>query len=504
MSDKNPAIPSEIELKLLFAPEDRLLLERCITMKMGASPAVTRSLLTTYYDTPELLLSHSGFALRVRKSGRKRIQTLKSQGDDSGLASNRGEWEWVITTDAPDLDLLSGTPAEALRPKLLGKLQPIWVSDVQRTIHMLEYAGATVELAIDEGTVRAGDQKEDFQEVELELKSGSVTALYQLALALQADVPLRLGTVSKAERGYRLRTGTSAVSVQAKIPPPNKDITVLKGFRSLVRAGLGGMVGNLSAAEAGDLEGIHQMRVAIRQLRTIFKMFENYTDPRSVTGFQKELGRIGRVLGTARDWDVFCVETLPAAFDGDTSSSALNEAASARRRAAHQILRDELATPALTALLLSITVWVEADPLLQNDAFLNAPLSDIAPKLLDHAARKVKKRGHHISQLSMEELHAFRKALKKLRYGSGYFFNLYPSGAVTRFMKLCKKLQNSLGDINDAVVAANLMDTLKEANSDLVAVANAFQKWNEKRRQQALKSLPKQWKDFRDNKPFWQ
>ena len=504
MSDKNTGIPSEIELKLLFAPEDRLLLDRCITMKMGASPAVIRSLLTTYYDTSDLLLSHSGLVLRVRKVGRKRIQTLKSQGDESSLASSRGEWEWIIKTDEPDLDLLSGTPAEELRPKLLGKLQPIWLSDVQRTIHMLEYAGATVELAIDEGTVQADNKREYFQEVELELKSGPVTALYQLALALQADVPLRLGTVSKAERGYRLLTGTSAVSVQAKIPPLSKDMTVLPAFRSLVRAGLGAMVGNLSAAQAGNLEGIHQMRVAIRQLRTIFKMFEDYTDPHAVIGFQKELGRIGRVLGTARDWDVFCVETLPAAFNSDTSSSPLNDAASERRRTAHQLLRAELATPALTALALSITVWVEAAPLLQNDMFLNAPLSDIAPKLLDHEAGKVRKRGHHISRLSREELHAFRKALKKLRYGSGYFSDLYSSGSVTRYIKLCKKLQNSLGDINDAVVASTLMDTLKEAHSDLVLVANAFQKWNEKRRQEALKSLPKQWKDFRDNKPFWQ
>jgi inorganic triphosphatase YgiF len=53
-------------------------------------------------------------------------------------------------------------------------------------------------------------------EIELELKQGQAASLFDVALALLQDVPLRLGHMSKAERGYRLAASQPLQAVKAQ------------------------------------------------------------------------------------------------------------------------------------------------------------------------------------------------------------------------------------------------------------------------------------------------
>ncbi|WP_035979500.1 CYTH and CHAD domain-containing protein [Kozakia baliensis] len=506
MSGKNTTLPLEIELKLLFPPEARPQLDRYIASLDTLGQSEQRHLVTTYYDTPDLALNHAGLALRIRRSGHERIQTLKSSEQEKRLASHRGEWEWPVKSDQPELTLLADTPAAALTEALDGNLAPVWVSDVHRTSHTIQHDDAAVELAVDEGAVRAGDAQDTIREIELELKAGPVTALYGLALSLQNEIPLRIGTLTKAERGHYLQSGTPRSSEKVDIPKLTRKTTLAKGLKTLLGAGLNALIRNQPAAEAEDAEGIHQMRVAIRQLRTILHLLNGYTDRHTLDLFQSELRRIGRELGEARDWDVFCLETLPKAFetpDENDPIRMLHDDAAEKRTNAHRQLRLELEKTALTTLVLSLTVWIENPAFAKDEALLTSPLSDIAPILLDRLAHKVMRRGRHIRELSAKERHDLRKSLKKLRYGASYFAKLYPTQAVKTYMKHCKKLQLQLGEINDAAVATTLIGSLSEAHLNLAPAASAFSNWNDERLQQALDSLPAAWKGFRNTKPFW-
>src|SRR5687767_9632189 len=80
--------------------------------------------------------------------------------------------------------------------------------------------------------------------------------------------PLTNGPASKADRGYRLRTGQAPAARKAPDLDLNRDIGVPGAFQEIVAAGLGHLLANQPAAAAGDPEGVHQMRVAIRRLRT--------------------------------------------------------------------------------------------------------------------------------------------------------------------------------------------------------------------------------------------
>ena len=81
---------------------------------------------------------------------------------------------------------------------------PLFTVTSLRTVRIVDEAGSTIELVIDEGEVRAGDRSEPLLELELELVSGDPLALDALAERLAAAAPLTPSIVTKAERGYRL------------------------------------------------------------------------------------------------------------------------------------------------------------------------------------------------------------------------------------------------------------------------------------------------------------
>ena len=183
----------EIELKFLLDAEGA----RAVLAALPGEAAV-KDLHATYFDTPDHWLSRNGFGLRVRRSGDKRIQTLKSAADEDG---GRDEWEWPVETDAPDLALIATTPA-ALPAET--ELVPLFTVVSRRRVLMVEQAGSVIELVIDQGEVRAAGRAEPLFELELELVSGNPAALDALAERLAAVAPLTPSTVTKAERGYRL------------------------------------------------------------------------------------------------------------------------------------------------------------------------------------------------------------------------------------------------------------------------------------------------------------
>ncbi|CEF42762.1 hypothetical protein ASN_3535 [Acetobacter senegalensis] len=506
MAPSKASVPLEIEVKFLFPSNAYPLLENTIALKAAGTAPAQMHQVTAYYDTPELDLLQVGFSLRVRQTGGQYVQTLKTQQSKRQLNFHRKEWEWHVTSEQPDLDLLSGTPLRNWRKDFRGKLAPVWTTDIRRTVHTFEHNGALVECSLDDGVLRSGEKATDLQELELELKRGPVTALYDLALKVMADNPLRLGVLSKAERGYFLLTGSAPPSKKTKFQNLSRKITLLGGFRSLARTGLNGIILNLPAVEQSEMEGIHQMRVAIRQVRTILRLFAHYEDDHTLKHFQKELRRIGRLLGKARDWDVFCQDTLPNMLMEIADSSLkkiLIDIAQEERRKSHELLHQELKSKPLTILIISLSAWIEGHPLLGKKMFLRTPLHTLVPDLLKPLDHKITKQGSYIRRLSAEELHTLRKTLKKLRYSASYFSNFYARKNVKPYMDHCKKQQHYLGEINDTAIADTLLKEIGKTHTKIYSIVSSVRSLNKKRRKAALHALEHAWKKFRDTKPFW-
>jgi len=198
----------EIELKLTLAGEAADAFRNDESLRqISLQPPKTEHLDNQYFDTPDLLLNQSHAALRIRKTPTQYVQTLKNKGTAIAGLHQRGEWEsplHVTQGQAPQLDW-NALPAEA-RPdeSVRANIQPLFKTDFQRTTWLLSRNQSQIELVLDEGHISRGDHLTALCEIELELKAGQASDLFELALELAQRFPLVPCDVNKAERGYQL------------------------------------------------------------------------------------------------------------------------------------------------------------------------------------------------------------------------------------------------------------------------------------------------------------
>ncbi|MBL6082271.1 CYTH and CHAD domain-containing protein [Belnapia sp. T18] len=502
IEDVAPA-PAELEIKfkLPAGAETKLAAHPALRSETGKG-VKARHEVTTYFDTANRDLARRGATLRVRVGSKGRVQTLKLRDDGDSLFG-RGEWEWPLESNTPDPAKLAATPLASLLDKL-EVLGPVFTTEVDRTVRTLRLDDAEIETAIDIGAIRAGEAVEEIRELELELKGGKVAALYKLATQLGAELQLTLGVESKADRGWRLSTGHTRTPEKAgDILLPSK-VTTAEAIRRIVGMTLANLLANLPAAAAGRIEGVHNMRIAIRRLRTALALFQPYLDKATTARFTEGLRQLGRVLGEARDWDVFCTETLAAAAEAGVAEELLNDLrgpAAIERTRAHASLGAALAGPPLTALVLELAAWVEDPAALAGSpdgGDLHTPLADLVPKLEERLERKARRRGRHIRRRSAEELHDLRKSLKKLRYGVEFLAPLHRRKQVRAFLHGCKALQQHLGTMNDAAVAETLVKRLGAGReAELARTAGTLGSWAERRRTEAHRHLRHAWHGFK-------
>ena len=174
----------EIELKLLVDADRMAHFNAAPVITANARNKGTRKhLKSVYYDTPSGLLRRNGLSLRVRQSGARFVQTVKTDAADDPL--RRGEWEASVPSLAPDLALAMPFIPEKLRSNLGAQpLEAVFTADIHRHARMIDLPSGTVEIAFDQGELTAGDRSLPVSEIELELKSGSASTIYEVALRL--------------------------------------------------------------------------------------------------------------------------------------------------------------------------------------------------------------------------------------------------------------------------------------------------------------------------------
>lgn len=454
---------TEIELKLAIAPADVAALRKSAPLA-GVRPR-RRKLTSIYFDTAEGELAQAGLALRLRKTGRHWTQTLKGGRSGTGGLHERGEWE----AQRPDATIdLSTLPHGALdgvarAADVGGRLRPAFTVDFQRETWELEpVPGTRLEVALDRGSAHLGDKSDPVCEVEIELLGGDREAAFDFARTLVDAVPLRPSAVTKAERGYRLFRGESLQPAKARAVELDPAMPVVQAARAVVGAALD----QLQANEEGvltlaDPEFVHQARVGLRRMRSALRIFRDVM-PGEAARWREGLADVARLLGEARDWDVFATESLPPmarAFGDARLTQAVARRAGAQRRTAREAARAAVGSADYARLILDLSRWLAGDA---------APAEADAPSLEDFAARLVRKRhkrliadASNLAALSAEERHAVRIDAKRLRYALEGFASLYKGKRLRKYQAALSGLQDLLGEANDAVTATRLLAVLK-------------------------------------------
>jgi inorganic triphosphatase YgiF len=506
----------ELELKLLVAADDMGKAQSALSAMAGRVRGARSTLTSTYYDTPDQTLRHHDLELRVRRQGRRFIQTVKESAAAGDELLTRGEWEDRVRGEQPDL--AAPESGSHLLPALdAAALAPLFTTVVQRTIFSLSpKPGSLIEAAVDRGEIRAaaGGTSEPIHELELELKEGDPVVVWDVALRLLEIVPLRIGTASKAERGYRLAGGGTEEPrvVHAQPMRLKRSITLDDALQKMGQRCLTMILRNEAAALYGNPGGIHQMRVAVRRLRAVLSAMKPLLPEEHFRWANGELKWLGSGLGPARNWDVFTtslLEPVAAALQDERDLGALLHSVERQRRVAYARARETILAPRYTAAMLRLARWFEArgwrdQPVSEDSARLVAPVRTVAPALIERLNRKARKRAKNFAALKPPERHKLRIALKKLRYSIDFLESLFEPNKVRRFVKTVKPLQDDLGQANDVRTAPALIADLRNGDgAGLERAGGIVLGWHDRGLAEAEAKTRRHVRRFRRSRPFW-
>lgn len=477
----------------------------------------TLKLRAIYYDTPDLALCRAGVALRVRREGRRWIQTVKWAGEVLGALHRRNEAEVEVPKPVPDLARFEPEVGALFLTLQIAAdaLKPVFETEFVRSRRLVVCDDASrVEASFDRGEIRSGERVEALSEVELELKAGAATALFKLALQINEATPVALEGRSKAQRGYALFTHAPRGPVKASAAPLSSDMTVSEAFAAIAWEN----VRQLQANEQGALEGkdpefLHQMRVALRRLRSTFSAFSRVLPPDCDAKVKSDLRWLGSRLGPARDWDVFVTETLPAvhAAMGETAAfGPLSTAARRQQTAANRAVRRALRSRRYPQVMLGLSCWLAsgawrdaADE--EQRARLASPIRAYAQEELERRYERVRRRGRKLSELDAPGRHALRIAIKKLRYSVEFFAPLFDPEVSRALRTRLARLQDILGRMNDAATLHRLLAGIHADTKDIATAEarGALTGWSAGRAEALHGELDRAWKGFRRTSTFW-
>ena len=484
--------------------------------KLAAGRKLLRAkLVSTYYETEDRALRRKGLSLRVRERDGRFVQTVKSirNGGDVGTLA-RDEWEDPI--DRGVLDPHGTETSRVLEPGIVKRLKPVFRTEVRRDIVELAPApGTLIEAAIDRGKIIAPDQKKSLEisEVELELKSGEAGFLYDVAQQLIAAAPLRIDPRSKAERGYELASGRPNRSSAARGKAFDLDpkLGVMEAFERIGRHCLEQILRNEPAALAGDPEGVHQMRVAIRRMRAAVSAFRKMLPADRRHWMSAELRWLANILGEARDLDVFesaVVKPARGAVADKGDFRALTDAVRDRRYTAYAAVAAAIRSTRYSEFELRLLRWFDGqswtDGALAQE--MQKPIGEIAPAMLDRCRRSVERRCKGFADQPPAERHELRITLKKMRYTAELFVSLYPARSVGEFTRYLKRLQDDLGNANDVHSGETLILQLSERpgkGAQIMSSGRHVLEWHKHRLLKEEKKIRDDLQRLEQAKPFW-
>lgn len=508
--------PKEVELKLICDAADQAVLHAWPRLAK-ARKRDRDQLESVYFDTPDGLLRKSGYVLRVRKTQKGYVQTVKAEGD--GLIE-RPEWEQGVAGAEPDRAALDATPLAGL---LEGnpQLAALFSVSVERSTYLVKQGSSLIEVALDHGRVRKPEAARSadttfISEIELELKDGAVSDLFALGSEIGALVPVRLGVKSKSERGFDL-IGTRGDLQACKAEPISisDDMTAADAFRAISHGCLRQLRMNEDVLlDHRDADAVHQARVAIRRLRSAMSMFKDLVEDGRFAAITSQLKQLSEPFGRARNLDIFLSETLPAERSRNPDENQLlnlEKYLEEERSEAYAAVILRLRSDEWRQFFLELVAWINAGPWLSSgeEDGLDQPASAFASGVLDKWLRRVRKRGRDLAALSPEERHRVRIAAKKLRYGSEFFASLYPEKKATKrrkaFLSALSDLQDSLGALNDMETGRDILDDLSHAEADEIrSIAACFTaSGTQDKSKKLLKSAEKAHRALTECEPFW-
>ncbi len=455
---------STVERELKLVPGEGFRLD---DLGEQLEPRVFQS---TYHDTPDLRLARHSITLRLRTE------------DGTGL------WQLKIPTGAARIELeVAGLPA--VPPGELVDLLVVHLRDAELgKVARLRTRRQTVrrdgaEIVEDAVSVFDGPRVvKRFRELEVELLDGDERSLRRLERLLLKAGAEQVEFTPKLFRALELPPDPGPPPLAADAPADEVLGRALTAqYRQLVDHDPGTRLG-------ADAENLHQMRVATRRSRAFLRTAKALVEPEWADELRAELGWLGSRLGPTRDADVLYehLSGAVAALELDTTETAGllqamgRERGRARRAAVSALSRKRYFD------LLDRLAQVERPPFREAGDVRLTDLwwAEVRRMLMAFAVLD--------ERSPDDELHAARIRVKRARYAAELAAHeLGPAGK--RFVSAAKKLQDVLGEHQDAVVAEEWLTRFGDANAQSDHVVELLVRKEQKRRRRARRDWPDAW-----------
>ena len=395
---------SELELKLA-ATSEKLNKIRQLDFPGASSqtPWETQQMINTYYDTAHYKLRDVSIGMRIRQIDELFIQTVKSSGKAIGGLHQRNEDEITLSSNNLDISLIADPYLQILVEEALeedGDYIPCFNTDFYRTKSLLSFSdGTKIEMALDSGTITAGDQSTDICEVELELKEGSPEYVFAIGRYLIKELDLTIYNASKARRGYSLCDTPSSNYYRMQVAELSQGIKSEQAFEQICYSGLKHwqyyeLFLNNDNAHSAALE-MYRALIYLQHMYIVFGGLipRQATDDlrnnwawladamRPIVDAAKHKRHLIRYLKQKADWDL--VDEQQKKIQIDVEQALLG-------------FKSLLATPRYNIMMLNMSQWLYfkewRDFMPEKDhEHLNIPIIDYAKKQLEHMLKELKR-----------------------------------------------------------------------------------------------------------------
>lgn len=515
---EKPARPVEIELKYRptsLAAGERYLSAVAIAGLVPASRTRTIQVDDRYVDSADGALAHAGFAARMRVMDGSTIVSVKSTARRATQAGphRREELEGPANLDSAPRDW-PASDARSLVLELCGDAPLVELVTIrqQRRKRELRDGDTVLEVSLDEVEVVAdGEVLDRFVELEVELAGGDEGRLAGVARVLDADAELEDSPNSKLEAALAAVQARprAAVVLPSALPTVLPDPSAHRADPADPEAGPAppaparspGVLASDPVAEAGrkvlrfhfarmqareagtrdgrDPEDLHAMRVATRRMRAAWRVFGDGFRPGRTKRHRAYLREIAGRLGAVRDLDVLIAGAEAWQAELPRSDRAglkpLLAAWRGYRDDARVLLVRDLDSDDHAAFVESFRVFVQTEGAgaVTTDASSPHRVRDTAGSRAWAAYERVRSYEPVLRWADVETLHDLRIAAKWLRYTLEFVREaLGPDVAL--LVPRVVALQDHLGQLNDADVAASMARTfLVEHGSDVTPASAA-------------------------------
>jgi len=245
-----------------------------------------------------------------------------------------------------------------------------------------------------------------------------------------------------------------------------------------------------------DPEYLHQLRVAVRRLRSALRAFRDLLRRRQAETIERPWRAMMKTLGDARDWDVFH-KALDA---GELQSQAIK-----RRAEAQSLARSLVDSPRFRNAHRRAYAWARSGPW-RRHADPAERLAYFARRSLQRLRETLREAALGIDWRDAARRHRARIRVKRMRYGCDFFASAFPHRGAHAFLEGLRTLQDILGEMNDIEVQRGLLRILVPRSNPLriVEVESAVRARLASRERELIAALAPTWAAFEARRPFWQ